>query len=285
MHNKSIIIGSYYFFNKFKDYKVHDIDKLVICDNLPVSTLNLRRDNEDIFFIKKCSKEKLFSEHLTKENPLKAGKFLIPEFCNQFNITLNDLKQYVKSILAFVDNKHNYQKLILDYYFANNEMKLTREQLNDVYIDYKLNRYQLYYNAYKVGSWVFFNQFNDYKIHDYDYIIFENNIYKHIYNQETKEDIHVIPSSDKLELIKIFGNINGKYQTMISAFLFPEVIQKLNVTIDDLKEIKQQMEVLKTIKPYLYAIYEFYLENNKLELSQEQLEKVYEIYKKDKENK
>jgi len=82
MHNKSIIIGSYYFFNKFKDYKVHDIDKLVICDNLPVPTLNLRRNNEDIFFIKKCSKEKLFRDHLVKENPLKAGKFLIPEFCN-----------------------------------------------------------------------------------------------------------------------------------------------------------------------------------------------------------
>jgi len=35
-------------------------------------------------------------------------------------------------------------------------MKLTREQLNDVYIDYKLNRYSLYYDAYKVGSWAFY---------------------------------------------------------------------------------------------------------------------------------
>ena len=279
MHNKSIIIGSYYFFNRFKDYKVHDIDKLVICDNLPVSTLNLRRNNEDIFFIKKCSKEKLFNDHLTKENPLKAGKFLIPEFCNQFNITLNELKQYVKPILAFIDNKHNYQKLILDYYFANNEMKLTREQLNDVYIDYKLNRYQLYYDAYKVGSWAFYEQFDDYKIHDYDYVIFEHNLYKHVYIKDTKEDLHIMPSDNKLELIKIFKLFNGKYQALICILLFPEIIQKLNVTIDDLKEIKQQMELLKNDRPYLYAIYEFYLENNEMKLTDEQLKISYQLYK------
>lgn len=279
MYNKSIIIGSYYFFNKFKDYKVHDIDKLVVCNNLPVSTLNLRRNNEDIFFIKKCSKEKLFSEHLVKENPLKAGKFLIPEFCNQFNITLKDLKQYVKPILLYVDNKHNYQKLILDYYFANNEMKLTREQLNDVFIDYKLNRYSLYYDAYKVGSWAFYEQFDDYKIHDYDYVIFEHNSYKHVYIKDTKEDLHVIPSDNKLELIKIFKSFNGKYQALISVFLFPEIIQKLNVTIDDLKEIKQQMELLKNDRPYLYAIYEFYLKNNEMKLTDEQLKISYQLYK------
>lgn len=279
MHNKSIIIGSYYFFNKFKDYKVHDIDKLVICDNLPVSTLNLRRNNEDIFFIKKCSKEKLFKEHLTKENPLKAGKFLIPEVCENLNITLEDLEQYVKPILNSVDHKHHYQQLILAYYITNKKMSLTEEQLNYVYVDYKLTRYQLYYNALKIGSWVFFDQFLDYKIHDLDYCVFENNIYKHTYNKETKEDIHVLPSNNKSELIKYFKNIRGKNTTMISIFLYPEVIKELNITIDDLKEIKQQIEPLKTIKPYLYAIYEFYLENNEMSLTQEQIEKAYEIYK------
>ena len=66
---------------------------------------------------------------------------------------------------------------------------------------------------------------------------------------------------------------------MISVFLFPEIIQKLNVTIDDLKEIKQQMELLKNDRPYLYAIYEFYLENNEMKLTDEQLKISYQLYK------
>jgi len=45
-----------------------------------------------------------------------------------------------------------------------------------------------------------------------------------VYIKDTKEDLHVMPSDNKLELIKIFKSFNGKYQTMISVFLFPEII-------------------------------------------------------------
>jgi len=45
--------------------------------------------------------------------------------------------------------------------------------------------------------------------------------------------------------------------------------------VDDLKEIKQQIELLKNDRPYLYAIYEFYLENNEMKLTDEQLKISY----------
>ena len=134
---KSILGGSYYFFNGYPDYIVRDYDKLVLVEGLPAPILKMRRDNEDVIFIKKSSPEEMISECL-KPNvpPMRCGKFLIPEFNEKIGFTIEHLLK-LKPVFARMDDKHKYEKIIFNAYIKNNSFTLTKAQRDRAYREYK----------------------------------------------------------------------------------------------------------------------------------------------------
>lgn len=140
---KKIKIGSSVFFDRYEDYKSKDVDILAIMDEfLPGhNSLNMRKinSNEDIFLYKNLNKEQFIQDCLKSGVPLRAGKFLVPEFADYIHLTIKDLKR-----LGFefrkLDESHKYEKIIYDAYIKNNSFTLTDEQRLSAYEEYKKSR-------------------------------------------------------------------------------------------------------------------------------------------------
>ena len=133
-----MIIGSNYFFSSFPDYQPNDKDILIILENeLPAPCLHFRQDNEDIFLYSNMSKEEWIQN--TFEDPIKVGKWLIPEFCKIVGLEVNELSMF-DDLFNKLDDKHRYEKIIYNAYLENGSFTLNEEQLNNAYNEYKLNR-------------------------------------------------------------------------------------------------------------------------------------------------
>lgn len=68
---KKFIIGSKAFFDNFPDYDSHDVDELWIVDKLPsenLTSLNLRKDKNDVFFFKNMDKSQFIEITLKKHS-------------------------------------------------------------------------------------------------------------------------------------------------------------------------------------------------------------------------
>lgn len=64
------------------------------------------------------------------------GRFLIPEFCQQINFTIDDLPR-LSSLIDKLDTAHKYEQNIYDSYIKNNGFYLTSEQRAEAYKIYK----------------------------------------------------------------------------------------------------------------------------------------------------
>lgn len=138
---KKFTVGSKAFFDGMPGYKSHDVDYLCIMDewNIPETVLlNMKLNNEDVFFTKNMSKEE-FIQHSLKDSPMRCGKFMVPEFAEYIGFTIKDLK-LIKPTLDKIDKKHRYYLSIYNSYIKNNEFKLTKEQRNIAYEIYKKER-------------------------------------------------------------------------------------------------------------------------------------------------
>lgn len=133
--------GSSYFFSSFPDYVVKDYDELHICDYLIKDSkiLNLKTEKQDIFFIKEMPVSEHIDDCLNSGVPMRAGKYLIPEFSRHIGLTIEDLKQ-LKPCFDNMDDKHSYEKIIFESYLKNGDFYLTDEQLKEAYEDYKKKR-------------------------------------------------------------------------------------------------------------------------------------------------
>ena len=140
---KQFIIGSNVFFaDYYDDYISHDIDELHIMDNWSIkntNVLNLKNNDKDIFYFKDMSKQEFINDTLTCNTPMRVGKFLVPEFAQHLNMTIDDLKQ-LKPMIDKLDDKHKYEQLIYDFYIENNDFILTEKQRDIVYDEYKKYR-------------------------------------------------------------------------------------------------------------------------------------------------
>lgn len=138
-----INIGSNYFFSAFSDlykYSTHDKDRLIVLDNmLPNNTpvFNYKDDSNDVFIYSNLTKEEWIENTLTV--PMKAGKFLIPEFCEYIGFEWEELPK-LKACFDNIDEKHSYEKIIYNAYLQNGAFFLTKKQLNDAYEEYKKYR-------------------------------------------------------------------------------------------------------------------------------------------------
>ena len=96
--------------------------------------------NDDIFMYKPdVTKEEFIQELMTSGVNMKAGKFLVPDFCKHIGFTIEDLKE-LKPYFYNMDDKHKYEKLIYDAYLKNNDFVLTDEQRIDAFNEYKKER-------------------------------------------------------------------------------------------------------------------------------------------------
>lgn len=138
---KTFIVGSTYFFSKYKDFISKDIDELNIVDKMigDSNSLRFKLNNKDVFFYKNLSKEEFIKDTLDSKLFMKAGKFLVPEFCDWINFTIRDLS-ILKNCFDKIDKKHLYEKYIFDCYLKNNKFVLTEKQLDKAYKIYLNNK-------------------------------------------------------------------------------------------------------------------------------------------------
>lgn len=135
-----ILCGSTYFFQNCPDFKPKDKDEIIIVDKgigynfvKQIST-----GNHCTFYVVRRPKEELIEYTLEKAPAMSIGKFFIPEFANEFSITLDDLTKF-EGMLEKLDSKHAYLKDVYLAYRENKEFSLTDEQ--------RLKAYETYRNA------------------------------------------------------------------------------------------------------------------------------------------
>lgn len=127
-------VGSSVFFTGMPGFEPKDNDKVCLLD-LPVfgdRIMNIRKNGEDLFFLHDCGKEGLIAQCLREDNPMGAGKFLVPEFAEHVGMTVDDLIS-LKSLFDRMDERHLYEQKIYTSYLENRSFTLTDEQREDAY--------------------------------------------------------------------------------------------------------------------------------------------------------
>lgn len=138
---KKIIIGSSVFFSGYKDYKSKDVDVIAIMDSfIPhKNSLNMKIKGEDVFLYRNMSKQRFIQDAFASGVPMRAGKFLVPEFAKYIGMEISDLKR-LAPLFEQMDEAHKYEKIIFDAYVENNNFTLTEVQRNSAYEEYKKAR-------------------------------------------------------------------------------------------------------------------------------------------------
>ncbi len=134
----------------------------------------------------------------------------------------------------------------------------------------------------KIGSSSFFENFDDYKSKDIDWICIVDSLPNNekVLNAKIKtDDIFFYPvNMSKDDFIKqVFDD---KVPMKVGKFIVPEFIEYIGFTISELKQFNKFFNELDDKHKYEKIIYNAYLENNKFELSEDQLNKAYLEYKK-----
>ena len=123
------------------------------------------------------------------------------------------------------------------------------------------------------GSKIYFKDYLDFKPHDTDYILFENNpkLYKeYAHIKERNVDVFAYKDMSKEEFINFIKKRISYDGMQIGTLINTEMCEYLNITIDDLRNIDINQIKLYEKWNYLKMIYNFYLENNGMYLTQEQ---------------
>lgn len=134
----------------------------------------------------------------------------------------------------------------------------------------------------RVGSSVFFKDYDDYIIKDIDWIaimdsMFPNRLMIHLHIKN--DDIGMYkPNVTKQDFID--EALNSENSLKVGKFICPEFINHINLTIDELKSLGTLFDKLDNKHKYQKVIYDAYIENNDFILTKEQLDSAYLEYKK-----
>ena len=101
--------------------------------------MKFRDKNEDVFLYRNINKDEFIKDALTSGVPMRAGKFLVPEFVEYIGFNIEDLK-VLKPMFEQMDDKHKYETVIYDSYIENNSFTLTDAQRDRAYEEYKKTR-------------------------------------------------------------------------------------------------------------------------------------------------
>lgn len=135
----------------------------------------------------------------------------------------------------------------------------------------------------EIGSGAFFKNFPDYIEKDRDFLVLcERELIpgKLIINMKKgKDDVFFMWNCGKDELIKRHSGFT--FSPMAAGkFLVPEVIEKLKITIEDLKLLEEVIGRMDDRHRYEKMIYDFYITNGTTSLTDSQLQEVWKEYKK-----
>lgn len=139
---KKFKIGSNAFFDSFDDFKSKDNDVLCIMNDWLVDNTNVlktKTNNDDVFYFKNMTLQQFIDDTLNCDTPMRVGKFLVPEFAQHLNMTIDDLK-ILEPLFDKLDDNHKYEKIIYDSYIKNNGFYMTKIQLQKAYDEYKRYR-------------------------------------------------------------------------------------------------------------------------------------------------
>lgn len=134
-------------------------------------------------------------------------------------------------------------------------------------------------HTFLTGSIVFFKDMPNYNPHDIDrvcildYPVFGDNVAE---IRKDGVDSFFIYNGGKDYLID--QCIKAKVPMSICKFLNPDFANHLEMTIDDLKKLKNLSEKMDDKHLYLKMIFDFYIDNNGFYLTDEQREKAYQEY-------
>ena len=131
-------VGSSAFFSGMPGFVPKDNDKVCLLD-LPLfggSIMNMRKDGDDLFFVHDSGKEEMLRQCIREDNPMGAGKFLVPDFARHIGLTIDDLKR-LDTLFEKMDERHGYEKVIYASYLENGDFCLTDTQRSAAYEEYK----------------------------------------------------------------------------------------------------------------------------------------------------
>lgn len=136
-----VLCGSTYFFKDLPNFKSKDIDEIILVDkgNGFNYLYQISTGTHCLFYIVRRNKEELIQFDLEYSPGMVLNRYLIPEFCKEFNITISDLIK-LKPLVDKLDSKHLYLESIYNSYLENNKFELTKEQLEQSYKIYKHGR-------------------------------------------------------------------------------------------------------------------------------------------------
>lgn len=140
---KRFLVGSRAFFSEMPNFHSKDTDILIWTDTPKDFKFykQVSMGGKCTFYWTRQSKRDLI-EYAKREKAsgLEFGKFLVPDFINEIDLNIEDLKSLAKIFLPKLDINHKYQELIYNAYIKNNGFYLTDKQRDDVYKEYIKSR-------------------------------------------------------------------------------------------------------------------------------------------------
>lgn len=136
----SFVVGSWAFFGNVEGFNSKDKDILCLMDGWFFSqpALIFRNKGKDVFLYPDKGLQ-LIEDCIKQNDPLTAGKFLVPEFCEYIGATLEDIKR-LETLFYALDEKHRYATFIYECYAKNGGLWLTESQKTEAYEIYKKPR-------------------------------------------------------------------------------------------------------------------------------------------------
>lgn len=137
-------------------------------------------------------------------------------------------------------------------------------------------------NKILVGSKYFFDKYPDYSGSDTDYVTIEESPVEYNYYMRIRDRVknidYIYWKKNTPEWHIDYLLNKSKLPLEVGKFLVPEICLKVGFTIEHLKQLKPVFEKLDEKHQYEKIIFESYIKNNKMELTEEQRLEAYKSY-------
>lgn len=136
-----ILMGSTYFFSCYEDFQSRDVDEIEIIETDEFNYVrHLSGCGKCLFQLRKQKTKDDYINYAIHSNlGMVVGKFLIPEFCEEIGMTVEDLPK-LQPLIDKLDDGHKYEKIIFNSYIQNKAFTLTDSQRMAAYNSYKESR-------------------------------------------------------------------------------------------------------------------------------------------------
>ena len=140
--NSKIIIGSRAFFEGLEGFDPKDTDymEVVECGSGYKYMRQVSTAGRCLFSVVRRPISELLEWTLASgSTAMRVGKFLVPEAAEALGFSF-DMLPRLAPMIAKLDDKHAYERVIYDAYLANGSMTLTDEQRAAAFASYKAAR-------------------------------------------------------------------------------------------------------------------------------------------------